>query len=142
MKSTKLQNHRRKCSAVVRDELLSGRVPHTVPNIGPCILITHAHRATLIDGLGHATLRGPRPRLVATSHRLASCVIVSGFRAALDLDTYPIVNGFRAALDLDTYPISVHGALNVLNLVEVSQCSLRNWLFRLFSRHISRMQLF
>ena len=27
-----------------------------------------------------------RPRLVATSHRLASCVIVSGFRAALDLN--------------------------------------------------------
>ena len=28
--------------------------------------------------------------IVATSHRLASCVIVSGFRAALDLDTYPL----------------------------------------------------
>ena len=39
--------------------------------------------------------RGPRPRLVATSHRLASCVIVSGFRAALDLNTYPLRNLIR-----------------------------------------------
>ena len=45
----------------------------------------------------------------------ASCVIVSGFRAALDLDTYPLI-----------------GALNGLNLVEVSQCSLCIWPFRLF----------
>ena len=38
-----------------------------------------------------------------------------------------IVSGFRAALDLDTYPLSnfvVHGAPNGLNAVEVSQCSL------------------
>ena len=40
--------------------------------------------------MGWATQRGPRPRLVATSHRLDSCVIVSGFRAALDLNTYPL----------------------------------------------------
>ena len=33
--------------------------------------------------------------LVATSHRLASCVIVSGFRAALDLDTCPLRNFIR-----------------------------------------------
>ena len=45
--------------------------------------------------MGWATQRGPRPRLVATSHRLASCVIVSGFRAALDLDTYPLRNLIR-----------------------------------------------
>ena len=40
---------------------------------------------------------GPRnvARLVATSHRLASCVIVSGFRAALDLNTYPLKNLIR-----------------------------------------------
>ena len=50
--------------------------------------------------------RGPRPRLVATSHRLASCMIVSEFRAALDLNTYPLRN-------------FVHGVLNGLNLVEV-----------------------
>ena len=62
-------------------------------------IITHAHCASLIDGrrapggLGHgATQRGPRPRLVATSHRLASYVIVSGLKAALDLDTYPLTN--------------------------------------------------
>ena len=36
-----------------------------------------------------------RPRLVATPHRLASCVIVSGFRAALDLNTYPLRNLIR-----------------------------------------------
>ena len=42
--------------------------------------------------MGWTTQRGPRPRLVATSHRLASCVIVSRFRTALDLDTYPLSN--------------------------------------------------
>ena len=42
-----------------------------------------------------ATKRVPRPRLVAISHRLASCVIVSGFRAALDLNTYPLRNLIR-----------------------------------------------
>ena len=47
-----------------------------------------------------------------SAHRLASCVIVSVFRAALDLDTYPLCTQF------------VHGGLNGLNLVEVSQCSL------------------
>ena len=46
-------------------------------------------------GSGWATQRGPRPRIVATSHRLASCVIVSGFRAALDLNTYPLRNLIR-----------------------------------------------
>ena len=45
--------------------------------------------------MGWATKRGPRPRLVATSHRLASCVIVSGFRAALDFNTYPLWNLIR-----------------------------------------------
>ena len=45
--------------------------------------------------MGWATQRSPRPRLVATSHRLASCVIVSRFRTALDLDTYPLSNFIR-----------------------------------------------
>ena len=36
-----------------------------------------------------------RDRLVADSHRLASCTIVSGFRAALDLNTYPLRNLIR-----------------------------------------------
>ena len=52
----------------------------------------------------------------------ASCVIVSGFTAALDLDTYLLRN-------------FVHGALNGLNRVEVG-------IFSLFSRHISRTQSF
>ena len=47
--------------------------------------------------------------IICISH--TCCVIVSGFTAALDLDTYPLRN-------------FVHGALNGLNLVEVSQCSL------------------
>ena len=34
-------------------------------------------------------------RLVPTSHRQASCVIMSVFRAALDLDTYPLSNLIR-----------------------------------------------
>ena len=34
-----------------------------------------------------------------------------------------IASGFRAALDLDTYPLS-NGAQNGKNAVEVSQCSL------------------
>ena len=59
--------------------------------------------------MGWATQRGPRPRLVATSHRLASCVIVSRFRTALDLDTYPLSN-------ITSF---VHGAPNGLNAVEV-----------------------
>ena len=45
--------------------------------------------------MGWATQRGRRlrPRLVATE--VASCVIVSGFRAALDLNTYPLRNLIR-----------------------------------------------
>ena len=48
------------------------------------------------------------------------------------------------ARSANIYPLTnfVHGALNGLNLFEVSQCSLCNWLFRLFSRHISRTQSF
>ena len=45
--------------------------------------------------MGWATQRSPRPRLVATSHRLASCMIVSQFRTALDLDTFPLSNVIR-----------------------------------------------
>ena len=45
--------------------------------------------------MGWATQRSPRLRLVATSHRLASCLIVSRFRTALDLDTYPLSNFIR-----------------------------------------------
>ena len=88
MKSTKVQNPRRKCSAAVETNCVVAeyRIPY---RIGPRTIITHAHRART------ATQRGPRPRLVATSHRLASCVSVSGFRTALDLDTYPHSNLIR-----------------------------------------------
>ena len=81
-----------------RDELPSGRVPHTVR-----YRVAYP-KYPLIDGLGHVLRNVVR--------YLASCVIVSGFRAALDLDIYP--------LDLDTYT-NVHGALNRLNLVKVSR---------------------
>ena len=50
-------------------------------------------RTIIINKLmGWATQRGPRP----TSRHLTSCVIVSGFRAALDLDTYPLSNLIRS----------------------------------------------
>ena len=91
MKSTKVQNPRYAAT--------SGRVPHTVPygRIGPRVIITHAHRAPLIDGLGRPrNVVRDLGRLVAISHRLASCVIVSGFRAALDLNTYPLRNLIRS----------------------------------------------
>ena len=63
---------------------------HILYRIGPSTIITHAHCATLIDGLGHATWSATG--LVPITHRLASCVIMSVFRAALDLDTYPLSN--------------------------------------------------
>ena len=54
IKSTKVQNPRRKCSTVVETNCLVAeyRMPY---RIGPRTIITHAHRAPLIDGLGHAT---------------------------------------------------------------------------------------
>ena len=58
-------------------------------------------------------------------------MIVSRFRTALDLDTYPLRNLIRPRC-----------AERAKNLVEVSQCSLSYWLFSLFSRHISRTQSF
>ena len=44
--------------------------------------------APLIDGLGHTM----RSATYISANRLASCLIVSGFRAALDLDIYPLCN--------------------------------------------------
>ena len=63
--------------------------------------------APLIDGKGQATPSTTGLPLMLSSQ--ASYVIVSGFRAALDLDTYPLSNliGPRCA--------------ERLNLVEVSQ---------------------
>ena len=45
--------------------------------------------------MGWASQHIDRIDVLATSHRLASCVIVSGFTAALDLDTYPLRNLIR-----------------------------------------------
>ena len=47
--------------------------------------------AQLIDGLGHVTWSAT----YLPANRLASCMIVSGFRAALDLDTYHLCNLIR-----------------------------------------------
>ena len=83
--------------------------------------------------MGWASQRGPRPRLVATSHRLASCVIVSGFRAALDLNMYPLRNLIRPRCAERAKPGRGKPVLIMHNYY---------WLFRLFSRHISRTQSF
>ena len=80
--------------------------------------------------MGWATQRGPRPRLVATSHRLASCVIVSRFRTALDLDTYPLSN------------IRPRCAERAKRSRGKPVLYYAYWLFSLFSRHISRTQSF
>ena len=64
--------------------------------------------------------------------QLTSCVIVSRFRTALDLDTYPFSNFIRPrcaerAKRGRGKPLIAHYAY---------------WLFSLFSRHISRTQSF
>ena len=73
-----------------------------------------------------ATQCGPRP---GTYLSQASCVIVSGFRAALDLDSYPLSNliCLRCAERAKPKPVLI----------------MHNyWLFSLLSRHISRTQSF
>ena len=80
--------------------------------------------------MGWATQRGPRPGLVATSHRLASCVIVSRFRTALDLDTYPLSNFIRPR------------CAELAKRGRGKPVLIAYWLFSLFSRHISRTQAF
>ena len=83
--------------------------------------------------MGWATQRGPAcpgPRLVAGAHRLASCTIVSGFRAALDLNTYPLRNLIRPRFAERAKPGRGKPVL------------IAYWLFSLFSRHISRTQSF
>ena len=60
-------------------------------------MCTHAHArytiTPLIDGMGQATPSATGLPLMLSSQ--ASYVIVSGFRAALDLDTYPLSNLIR-----------------------------------------------
>ena len=77
------------------EELPSGRVPHTVYTVSrqrTIIIVanfyTHAHRYLM----GWATQRGLRPSNYLSK---TSCMIVSGFRAALDLDTYLLSNLIR-----------------------------------------------
>ena len=83
-----------------REELpsASGRVPRSVLYriSGPrtIIIIVDIYAcAPLIDGLGH----GPRNAVHDQPRDLsqASCVIVSGFSTALDLDTNPLSNLIR-----------------------------------------------
>ena len=45
--------------------------------------------------MGWAKQRRPRPNVLLMLSSQASCVIVSGFRAALDLDTYHLSNLIR-----------------------------------------------
>ena len=66
------------------------------------------------------------------SHRLASCTIVSGFRAALDLNTYPLRNLIRPRCAERAKPGRGKPVLIIYAY----------WLFSLFSRHISRTQSF
>ena len=76
--------------------------------------------------MGQATPSATGLPLMLSSQ--ASYVIVSGFRAALDLDTYPLSNfrpGCAERAKRGRGKASAHYAY---------------WLFRLFSRHISRMQ--
>ena len=90
------------------------------------IINMHAHRLLM----GWASQRRPHRRPSYLSQ--AICVIVSGFTAALDLDTYPLRNSIRPrcaerAKPGRGKPVSAHYAY---------------WLFSLFSRHISRTQSF
>ena len=57
MKSAKVQNPRRnKCSAIVELETNCLVAEYRIPyRIRPRTIITHAHRAPLIDGLGQTT---------------------------------------------------------------------------------------
>ena len=92
------------------------------------IVNTHAH-VPLIDGLGLETQTASkrRPHRRPSYLSQASCVIVSGFTAALDLDTYPLRNLIRPRCAEQAKPVLILYAC---------------WPFSLFSRHISRTQSF
>ena len=61
--------------------------------------------ALLIDGMGQATPSATGLPLMLSSQ--ASYVIVSGFRAALDLDTYPFSNLIRPRCAERLNPVEV-----------------------------------
>ena len=77
--------------------------------------------------MGWAKQRRPRPMLSSQ----ASCVIVSGFRAALDLDTYPLSNLIRPRCAERAKP--GRGKPVLIMHIDFFSC---------FSRHISRTQSF
>ena len=102
--------------------------PYGRPAMGEIINTRYAC-APLIDGRAgaQASQRGPNRRPSYLSQ--AGCVIVSGFRAALDLDTYPISNFICPRCAERAKP----GRGKPVLIMQ---------LFRLFSRHISRTQSF
>ena len=61
---------------------------------GTIIRIMHM-RTAIIDGMGQATPSATSLHVPLILSSQASYVIVSGFRAALDLDTYPLSNLIR-----------------------------------------------
>ena len=67
-------------------------------------ILSHAC-AQLIDGMGQATPSATDLPLMLSSQ--ASYVIVSGFRAALDLDTYPFSNLIRPRCAERLTPVEV-----------------------------------
>ena len=82
--------------------------------------------------MGWASKRRPHGRPSYLSQ--ASCVIVSGFRAALDLYTYPLSNFIRP----QCAERAIRGRGKPVIVMDFGF-----WLFpRLFSRHISRTQSF
>ena len=80
--------------------------------------------------MGWAKQRRPRPNVPLMLSSQACCVIVSGFRAALDLDTYPLSNLIRPRCAERAKP----GRGKPVLIMHIGFC--------LFSRHISRTQSF
>ena len=82
--------------------------------------------------MGWASQRATRTASTSSYLSQASCVILSGFRAALDLDTYyiPLVTSFVHA---ERAKPGRGKPVLIMRII---------WLFRLFPRHISRTQSF
>ena len=93
---------------------------------GTIIRIMRISTANLWDGPSNAVRDLP---LMLSSQ--AGCMIVSGFRTALDLDTYPLSNLIRPRCAERTKP----GRGKPVLIMHIG-------FFACFSRHISRTQLF
>ena len=102
------------------------------PAMGAIIINTHAHRELMGAGLGLTTRNADRIDVLASYLSQASCVIVSGFRAALDLDTYPLRNLIRPPCAERAKP----GRGKPVLIMHIG------FLAQLFSRRISRTQSF